>query len=244
MKLFRAGKPLGAWTARLAHRMLGDEAKRFWRDVDIHGGGIDLVFPHHENEIAQSESAHAGRALARVWLHNGFPECRRREMSKSLGNFVTIRELLADWPGDVLRLNMLRTHYRQPSTGRARMNESWTILERWYEGAEPVASRRMGEPFSTRCSIDLNTPQAIAELHRAEPEELAGRAGAIGVFPPIPDALLRGLPYPLRKSRTTSRPATLFAKHAISRKPIVSARTWRRRAFSSKTTPTARRVGK
>ena len=86
---------------------------------DIHGGGIDLLFPHHENEIAQSESAHGDHPLARVWMHNGFLNVQGEKMSKSLGNFVTIHDLLKDWPGDVLRLNMLRTHYRQPT--------DWTV---------------------------------------------------------------------------------------------------------------------
>jgi len=88
---------------------------------DIHGGGIDLVFPHHENEIAQSEGAHHGHPLARVWMHNGFLNVEGEKMSKSLGNFVTIRELLETtvfgglpWPGDAIRLAMLSSHYRQP----------------------------------------------------------------------------------------------------------------------------------
>ncbi|HUO97131.1 MAG TPA: cysteine--tRNA ligase [Rhizomicrobium sp.] len=81
---------------------------------DIHGGGIDLMFPHHENEIAQSECAHGGHALARVWMHNGFLQVEGEKMAKSLGNFITIRDLLDLWPGDALRLNMLRTNYNQP----------------------------------------------------------------------------------------------------------------------------------
>src|SRR3954471_1920988 len=88
---------------------------------DIHGGGIDLQFPHHENEIAQSEGAHHGAPLAKVWMHNGFLQVEGEKMSKSLGNFFTIRELLETekfgtraWDGDVLRFNMLKTHYRQP----------------------------------------------------------------------------------------------------------------------------------
>src|SRR6185295_16047228 len=81
---------------------------------DIHGGGIDLVFPRHENEIAQSRSAHGTPLMARYWMHNGFLQVEGKKMAKSEGNFVTIRDLLADWPGEVLRFNMLRTHYRQP----------------------------------------------------------------------------------------------------------------------------------
>ncbi|HEV2561647.1 MAG TPA: cysteine--tRNA ligase [Rhizomicrobium sp.] len=81
---------------------------------DIHGGGIDLVFPHHENEIAQSEGAHGGHPLARYWMHNGFLNVEGEKMSKSLGNFVTINELLEYWPGDAIRFNMLKTNYAQP----------------------------------------------------------------------------------------------------------------------------------
>ncbi|MDB5620877.1 cysteine--tRNA ligase, partial [Tardiphaga sp.] len=78
---------------------------------DIHGGGLDLIFPHHENEIAQSRCAHGTHAMANYWMHNGFLQVEGEKMSKSTGNFVTIRELLNDWPGEVLRLNMLKTHY-------------------------------------------------------------------------------------------------------------------------------------
>src|ERR1700693_2992679 len=81
---------------------------------DIHGGGLDLIFPHHENEIAQSRCAHGTSAMANYWMHNGFLEVEGDKMSKSLGNFVTIRELLPSWTGAVIRYSMLQTHYRQP----------------------------------------------------------------------------------------------------------------------------------
>jgi len=148
---------------------------------DIHGGGIDLVFPHHENEIAQSEGAHHGHPLAKVWMHNGFLQVEGEKMSKSLGNFFTIRQLLDDWPGEVLRFNMLRTHYRQPMDWTMQgLKESWTTLERWYAIAEPVASPRIGADFLAALSDDLNTPQAIAELHKADDAELAGGLGLLG----------------------------------------------------------------
>jgi cysteinyl-tRNA synthetase len=148
---------------------------------DIHGGGIDLVFPHHENEIAQSEAAHREHVFANYWLHNGFLNVEGEKMSKSLGNFVTIHELLADWPGDVLRLNMLRSHYRQPMDWTVHgMKESWGMLERWYDAAEPIASRRIGEGFLAALCDDLNTPQAIAELHKAPVEELSGGLSLLG----------------------------------------------------------------
>ena len=149
--------------------------------IDIHGGGIDLVFPHHENEIAQSEGAHHGHPLARFWMHNGFLNVEGEKMSKSLGNFVTINELLKDWPGEVLRFNMLRTQYRQPMDWTvAGMNESWKTLERWYAVTEPLADPPVGKAFLAALCDDLNTPQAIAELHKGSEHELAGGLGLLG----------------------------------------------------------------
>jgi len=148
---------------------------------DIHGGGIDLVFPHHENEIAQSEGAHHNHPLATVWMHNGFLNVEGEKMSKSLGNFVTINELLKDWPGEVLRFNMLRSHYRQPMDWTvAGMNESWKTLERFYGVTEPLANPKVGTAFFEALSDDLNTPQAIAELHKDGERELAGGLGLLG----------------------------------------------------------------
>ncbi|HEY4113321.1 MAG TPA: cysteine--tRNA ligase, partial [Rhizomicrobium sp.] len=149
--------------------------------IDIHGGGIDLVFPHHENEIAQSEGAHHNHPLARVWMHNGFLNVEGEKMSKSLGNFVTIHELLEDWPGDVLRFNMLRSHYRQPMDWTVRgMNESWNLLEEWYLRAAGFKPPRVTEAFLAALCDDLNTPQAITELHRTDAEELAGGLSLLG----------------------------------------------------------------
>jgi cysteinyl-tRNA synthetase len=146
---------------------------------DIHGGGIDLLFPHHENEIAQSEGAHAGAPPARVWMHNGFLQVEGEKMSKSLGNFVTIRELLNDWPGEVLRLNMLRSHYRQPIDWTiAGMKESWTILERWY--GDGASGDKVSEGFIAALGDDLNTPQALAELHQASDAERSAGLALLG----------------------------------------------------------------
>ena len=112
--------------------MLGDGLKHLGETFDIHGGGIDLVFPHHENEIAQSRCASIPKAMANYWMHNGFLQVEGEKMSKSLGNFVTIHEVLNDWPGEVLRLNMLRTHYRQPIDWTVGgLKESWKILDGW-----------------------------------------------------------------------------------------------------------------
>jgi cysteinyl-tRNA synthetase len=141
---------------------------------DIHGGGIDLVFPHHENEIAQSRCAFHTPVMANYWLHNGFLQVEGEKMAKSLGNFVTIRELLADWPGEVLRLNMLRTHYRQPTDWTLRgLQESSKTLDEWYAVSASAdvpdrgEKRELWPPFREALCDDLNTPRAIAELHQA-----------------------------------------------------------------------------
>ncbi|MFG1465204.1 cysteine--tRNA ligase [Xanthobacter sp. DSM 24535] len=145
--------------------------KHLGETFDIHGGGIDLVFPHHENEIAQSRCAFDSGVMARVWMHNGFLMLEGEKMSKSLGNFVTIRELLNDWPGEVLRLAMLSTHYRQPiNWTRQGIGFAAKTLDKWYRiiGDEP-AETEDENPFEAeiaeRLGDDLNSPSAITHLH-------------------------------------------------------------------------------
>src|SRR3954470_7444608 len=140
--------------------------KHLGETFDIHGGGIDLVFPHHENELAQSAcSFHADR-MANVWMHNGFLQVESEKMSKSLGNFITIRESLAEWPGEVLRLNMLKTHYRSPIDWTTKgLEESAKALDDWYEIADDVKADRPSDAVIDALSDDLNTPQMIAALH-------------------------------------------------------------------------------
>ncbi len=135
---------------------------------DIHGGGIDLAFPHHENEIAQSRCAHGTDVMARVWMHNGFLQVEGEKMSKSLGNFITIRQLLDEgWPGEVLRLNMLRTHYRQPiDWTRKGLEESERILSSWFAAGTAREDAAIAPGVTEALMDDLNTPKAIAELHR------------------------------------------------------------------------------
>jgi cysteinyl-tRNA synthetase len=142
---------------------------------DIHGGGVDLVFPHHENEIAQSCCAFGAPRMANVWMHNGFLQVEGEKMSKSLGNFVTIDELLRTtrfggrrWPGEALRLAMLRTHYRQPIDWTVRaLEEAESTLDRWYDavGDAPPGGEVAPGVEEALCD-DLNTPAALAELHR------------------------------------------------------------------------------
>ncbi len=145
---------------------LSPEGLKYPHQFDIHGGGIDLVFPHHENELAQTCCAFDQARMANVWMHNGFLQVEGDKMSKSLGNFVTIRELLADWPGEVLRLNMLKTHYRSPIDWTLKgLEESAKTLDDWYRVAADIQA---GQPAGTvieALSDDLNTPQMIASLH-------------------------------------------------------------------------------
>jgi len=154
---------------------------------DIHGGGVDLVFPHHENEIAQSCCAFGGDRMANFWLHNGFLQVEGEKMSKSLGNFVTIRELLKStkfggrqWSGEALRLAMLRTHYRQPIDWTVKaLEEAEITLDRWYDavGDEEPGDQIAPGVEEALCD-DLNTPAALAELHRLAHPAIAGRAVA------------------------------------------------------------------
>jgi len=153
---------------------------------DIHGGGIDLVFPHHENEIAQSRCAHGTSAMANYWLHNGFLQVEGEKMSKSLGNFVTIRDVLKDWPGEVARLAMLGTHYRQPINWTLKsLEDAAKTLGTWIDAAADEAEDRPAAAIVEALSDDLNTPKAIAELHalrgRAGHKSLAGSLAFLGL---------------------------------------------------------------
>jgi cysteinyl-tRNA synthetase len=154
---------------------------------DIHGGGLDLIFPHHENEIAQSRCAHGTPGMAKVWMHNGFLQVEGRKMSKSLGNFVTIDELLTtdkfggrQWPGEVLRLAMLMTHYREPiDFSVRRLEEAERILIKWNRWTEAIDPLTVHTDFNPTKSIlgpyveailpsladDLAIHEAISAMH-------------------------------------------------------------------------------
>jgi cysteinyl-tRNA synthetase len=142
---------------------------------DIHGGGVDLVFPHHENEIAQSCCAFGSQRMANVWMHNGFLQVEGEKMAKSLGNFVTIRELLdtgkfgnSTWPGDVLRLAMLRTHYRQPIDWTVReLNRAYDDLKEWYDlvNLGSLSDRVVDRLVLEALCDDLNTHGALVRVH-------------------------------------------------------------------------------
>jgi len=156
--------------------------KYLGKTFDIHGGGIDLQFPHHENEIAQSRCAHGTKTMANVWMHNGFLQVEGEKMSKSLGNFITINKLLKDWPGEILRFNMLRTHYRQPIDWTLKgLEETDTVLNRLFDRCEGFLEGPISQSIINALSDDINTPKAIATLHKNKnAEELAGSLVFLG----------------------------------------------------------------
>ena len=151
---------------------------------DIHGGGIDLIFPHHENEIAQSCCAFDREIMAHYWMHNGFLQVEGEKMSKSLGNFVTIHELLASetfggraWSGPTLRLAMLRTHYRQPIDWTVKaLEDAAKVYNDWIRAIDRVTPSEPTEEFIVALNDDLNFAKAEAHLHilkKSNPAALA-----------------------------------------------------------------------
>ena len=179
--------------------------------IDIHGGGQDLIFPHHENEIAQSVCSHGGSPFARYWMHNGFVTVEKRKMSKSLGNTLVVHELLKQHPGEVLRYLLLTAHYRQPlDWSESELDRAKRTLDRLY-GVLRIASEqfgpfeadeRPGEAFLEALRDDLNTPVALAEFNRVARElakaedadtaralagELLADAALIGLLQSDPD---------------------------------------------------------
>ncbi len=157
-----------------------------WRylgeSFDIHGGGSDLLFPHHENEMAQSLCAFPGSAFARSWVHNGMLVVNGEKMSKSLGNFIVLRDLLGRTPGEAVRLLLLRTHYRASlDFTDAALNEARRELDRLYRalGSVPdVVAGEVPEDVLAALCDDLNTPLALARLRALADAALAGDAGA------------------------------------------------------------------
>ncbi|MCJ7814846.1 MAG: cysteine--tRNA ligase, partial [Xanthomonadales bacterium] len=178
--------------------------------IDIHGGGQDLVFPHHENEIAQSTCSHGGKLFARYWMHNGFVTVEKRKMSKSLGNTLVVHELLKNHPGEVLRYMLLGAHYRQPldwsdqelEGARRTLDRLYGVLRTASDKFGPFsADERPGDAFVEALSDDLNTPVALAEFNRIARElaraetreaaqqaagELLAAAGLIGLLQSSP----------------------------------------------------------
>ncbi len=171
---------------------------------DIHGGGQDLIFPHHENEIAQSRCSHGTKSMAKVWMHNGYLMVEGQKMSKSKGNFYTVNSLLKEFPGEAIRLALLSTHYRQPlNFTREGIADARRKLDSWYR---LISSNTRGEavPEAVFLSLsdDLNTPQAIAEMDALASKARAGDSSAktdlisaaniIGLLQHPPDVWFKG----------------------------------------------------
>ncbi len=169
---------------------------------DIHGGGIDLVFPHHENEIAQSRCAFGHGEMARVWMHNGHLQVEGEKMSKSLGNFVTIHDLWATtsfggraWSGDTLRLAMLRTHYRQPIDFTAKaLEEAERAVADFTRRCADAPAAPPSEAFLAAMADDMNTPQAIAELHALRASDAGALRGGLDLLGLAARPVARALP--------------------------------------------------
>ncbi len=180
---------------------------------DIHGGGIDLVFPHHENEVAQSRCANHTDVMARIWMHNGYLMVEGEKMSKSLGNFITVHELLKEWPGEAIRLVLLLTHYRAPLDFTfAKLAQAKGMLDRFYGALRKGGAAKVAEPSGTVLEAlcdDLATPAAIGcmhematELNKAEDAaEIARLKGALlacgrllGLLGDVPEDWFRWVP--------------------------------------------------
>ncbi|WP_372397329.1 cysteine--tRNA ligase [Azospirillum sp. HJ39] len=180
---------------------------------DIHGGGLDLIFPHHENEIAQSCCANGTDRLARYWVHNGFVTVEGEKMSKSLGNFFTVHDLLDEFPGEAIRLTLLGAHYRQPlDFTREGIRQAKGALDRWYQALRGDPAPAAAEvPFDVLAALedDLNSPLAIAHLHelatavnkaKSDAEKAAAKGallaagGQLGLLQQDPEAWFRWAP--------------------------------------------------
>jgi len=162
--------------------------------IDIHGGGLDLIFPHHENEIAQSRCAHGGLPLARYWVHNGFVDMGAEKMSKSLGNIVTPEELLKRHKGETLRLALLSAHYRQPlAWTEDLLAQSKAVLDGLYRKAGDAEPGAVDSAVVEALADDLNTPLALSRLSAIDdPSVLKVSAQLLGLLMVSEDEWFRG----------------------------------------------------
>ena len=163
------------------------------RDFDIHGGGLDLTFPHHENEIAQSVCAHEHAQFARYWIHNGFLTVEGEKMSKSTGNVLLVHDMLAQAPGEAIRFALLAAHYRQPFDWTAHgLEEAARTLTKFYDLIDKAGNvqGRVDDEFLAALCDDLNTPRAITRLHTLAKEgrigDLKESAALLGVLQQAP----------------------------------------------------------
>ncbi len=171
-------------------------AKHLGETFDIHAGGLDLIFPHHENEIAQSRSAFGHAIMAKYWMHNGFLNISGEKMSKSLGNFFTVHELLDQYPAEAIRLLLLSAHYRQPlDFTHEALTQAKATLDRWYgalRGKDAAPSNAVPPSVDDALSDDLNTPLAISAIHQLDdPASLRAGGQALGLLEQDAEAWFR-----------------------------------------------------
>ena len=158
-------------------------AAHFGETIDIHGGGLDLIFPHHENEIAQSRCAHGGAPLANYWVHNGFVDMGAEKMSKSIGNIVTPEELLKSHRGETLRLALLSAHYRQPLPWTENLvAQAKATLDGLYRKAGDAESGEVDVDVLDALRDDLNTPLALSRLSTLEGASLKASGQLLGLL--------------------------------------------------------------
>ncbi|MCX7366215.1 MAG: cysteine--tRNA ligase [Alphaproteobacteria bacterium] len=186
---------------------------------DIHAGGLDLIFPHHENEIAQSRSAFGTATMATYWMHNGFLNISGEKMSKSLGNFFTVHELLDQYPGEAIRLLLLSAQYRQPlDFTHEGLTQAKATLDRWYgvlRGKESSPSADVPSGVEDALSDDLNTPLAIAAIHQlGEPAALRAGGNALGLLQQDAEAWFRWSPAGTSGPTDTEIEAAIAARQA------------------------------
>jgi cysteinyl-tRNA synthetase len=174
-------------------------ARHLGETFDIHAGGLDLIFPHHENEIAQSRSTFGHAIMAKYWMHNGFLNISGEKMSKSLGNFFTVHELLDQHPAEAIRLLLLTAQYRQPlDFTHEGLTQAKATLDRWYgalRGKDAQPSSSVPQSVEDALSDDLNTPLAISAIHAlGDPAELRAGANALGLLQQDAEAWFRWTP--------------------------------------------------
>jgi cysteinyl-tRNA synthetase len=225
------------WLWQEALPTLSESGRARPHQFDIHGGGIDLLFPHHENEVAQTRCAHGTEVMANYWLHNGFLQVEGEKMSKSLGNFVTIRELLEEWPGEAIRLNMLKSHYRQPvDWTEGGLHDAVRTLDQWYDIVGDVGAGMLCADAVDALNDDLNTPKVFTVLHQLRDEAVSGPPGAKACLKATAE-MLGLLVKTATEWRTSSR-----AQASVDEKRVVDLITSRAAARKAKNFAEADRI--
>jgi cysteinyl-tRNA synthetase len=211
--------------------------EHFGESFDIHGGGNDLIFPHHENEIAQSKCAHPGGSFAQFWIHNEMLQVEGKKMSKSLDNFFTVRDLLNDGiPGEVVRFVLLSTHYGKPMDWtQKKVRDATLTLRKWHALVENVSPALLDDVILQNVSNDLNTPGALARMHelaKSGSVELLLSAGQfLGLlspdehwwFPKEPDNTVKNKVESLLALRTKAKINRDFLKADLIRSQLLDA---------------------